>query len=139
MWDGAGDGTQPLVLCSEHCAITPTPVLFGQLSLDFFGPLWIFPNALILISVTTSPKTLLADKVTVAASGKWTSLLGGHHSMDFYNSSHISSFRRILSKSSCQSGSSFQETSLRPHNSLELLRFFESVCFRQVFPTPSSC
>lgn len=52
---------------------------------------------------------------------------------------HITSFRRILSKSSCQSGSSFQETSLRPHNSSELLRFFESVCFRQVFPTPSSC
>lgn len=136
---GAGDGTQPLVLRSEHCAIIPTPLLFRQLSLDFFGPLWIFLNALILISVITSPKTLLALKVTFAASVKWTSLLGGHHSTDFYNSPHITSFRRIPSKSCCQSGASFQGTSLPPHNSSELLRFFEIVCFRRVFPTSSSC
>lgn len=72
---------------------SPQPLYCSDSSQWIFGPLWIFLNALILVSVITSPKTLLVDKVTFTASGKWTSILGGHHSTNCYYSLHITSFK----------------------------------------------
>jgi hypothetical protein len=83
-----------LSICSKHfthCALSSATGLF---LLDFWTYLDIL-DALLLRSVITSPKTLLADKVTLTASGKWMAPFGCHHSTNHYISSHVAPFKTM--------------------------------------------